>query len=98
MGVSGSSDSILELVQLYAEDFGSQSGLTLSMQDPESLKAVMAASPSEQQPSFTSGMQAISANRFATPASIQMGHSQVLVMFIGQILMAVDTAASKPQR
>ena len=95
---TGPAESILKLVQLYAEDFGSQSGLTLSMEDPESLSGVMAASPFEVLPGYTSSMRAIPGQGFAAPVSVQMGRSQVLVTFIWQILMAVHKSASKSER
>ena len=95
---TGPSGSLLEYVLVCAEEFGSQRGLTISMQDPHNLKSVMAASPSEVLPSYTSSMRAIRAHGFAAPVSLQMGQSQTLVAFIWHMLAAVDTAASKSQR
>ena len=94
---NGPSESILKLVQLYAEDFGSQSGLTISMEDPESLSRMMAVSPLEVLPGYTSAMRATSGQSYVAPVSKQMRHSQVLIMFIRQILTAVHNSALKSE-
>ena len=90
-------EAILENVLMIAKEFGSQSGLTISMQDPENLKVVMAASLSEVLPSYTSSMRAPHATGFAAPVSRQTGHSRTLVTFIWQILAAIHIAVSESQ-